>query len=182
MYFIEKYARSYILDIGCGTEHRTFPKWEEKNLDFYGFEKFQNVINASRYRERIILSDISNSNFPKTIPDELNNKISIAFLFGGVINGIIDQQKQEITWGNLKSLLEICSYVLIDTLSHFAWFNTAENGQLVQLFRFVPIQYFYSRKEIDNLNNKYGIEIIEEKTENIGSHERIHFLLKRKGN
>jgi trans-aconitate methyltransferase len=30
MYFIEKYAVKNILDIGCGTGHRTFPIWVEK--------------------------------------------------------------------------------------------------------------------------------------------------------
>ncbi|MCK9254946.1 MAG: hypothetical protein M0Q45_06500 [Bacteroidales bacterium] len=31
-YFIENYALNNILYIGCGTGHRTFPIWIEKNL------------------------------------------------------------------------------------------------------------------------------------------------------
>lgn len=181
-YFIDTYAKDIILDIGCGTGYRTFPVWFERKLNFYGFEKFQNLIDASEHHDKIILSDIGNVNFQKTIKDKLKGDISIAFLFGGVINGIIDRHAQERTWENFKFLLEKCDYLLIDTLTHFSWFNTEESGQVVELFHVVPPQYFYAKKEILDLNNKYGLEICKELTESIGHLKRTHYLITRKKN
>lgn len=179
-YFIDKYASSIIIDIGCGTGHRTFPEWTRRQLNFYGFEKFQNLIEDSRYRDKIILADIANVNFKDKINAILENKISIAFLLGGVINGIIEGQGQNNTWGNFTYLLDKCKYILIDTLTHFSWYNSADSGKKEQLFHLVPTQYFYSKKEIEILNNKYNIEICEERTENIGHLKRTHYLLRRK--
>lgn len=181
-YFIDKYAKDYILDIGCGTGHRTFPEWTRRKLDFNGFEKFQNLIDASQYKGKIMLSDIGNDNYQESLTVKLKENTSIAFLFGGVINGIINKREQETTWRNFKFILDKCKYILIDTLSHFSWYNTADNGQEEQLFHLVPTQYFYSKKEIENLNINYDIEICEELTENIGDIRRTHYLLTKKEN
>lgn len=183
MYFINEYAIKNILDIGCGTGHRTFPIWLEKKLIFYGIEKFQNLIANSQYKENILHTDISSKEFIKSVEklmNNKNNKFDIAFLFGGVINGIIDSKSQTITWMNFKFLLNKCDYILIDTLTHFPWFSTAEKGQEIQLFPLVPVQYFYSKKELDKLNNE--LEFCEERTENIGNLKRTHYLIRKKKN
>jgi hypothetical protein len=181
-FFINKYADNFILDIGCGTGHRTFPEWTKRQLNFYGCEKFQNLIDSSRYQENIIQADIGNENFKETVENILKNNISIAFLLGGVINGIIEKKNQNNTWGNFKFLLNKCDYILIDTLTHFSWYNSADFGKEEQLFDLVPTQYFYSKKEIEKLNDKYNMEICEELTENIGNLKRTHYLLRKNKN
>ncbi len=179
-YFIDRYAKKNILDIGCGTGRRTFPEWIKRNLNFYGIEKFENLINESKCKEKILQADISSNEFIERVEELLAEKFDIAFLFGGVINGIIDRNLQENTWKNFKFLLNKCDYILIDTLSHFDWFETAETGKEIQLFDLFPTQYFYSRIEIEKLNNEFEIEICEERTENIKDLERTHFLLRKK--
>lgn len=182
MYFIEKYAKTNILDIGCGTGHRTFPIWIEKSLNFYGIEKFQNLIDDSNYKEKILHSDIASIEFTDRVKELSTKQFDIAFLLGGVIIGIIDRNSQAQTWENFKLLLDICDYILIDTLTHFPWFSTAEIGQEVQLFHLVPTQYFYSMKELEKLNNEFGLKFCEERTENIGYLIRTHYLIKKKKN
>jgi SAM-dependent methyltransferase len=182
MYFIEKYAIKNILDIGCGTGHRTFPIWLEKKMNFYGIEKFQNLIADSQYKENILHTDISSKEFVKRVEELMTNKFDIAFLFGGVINGIIDRNLHTITWENFKFLLNKCEYILIDTLTHFPWFSTAEVGREFQLFQVVPVQYFYSKKELDKLNNELEFEFCEERTESIGNLKRTHYLIRKKKN
>lgn len=185
LYFINKYAKENILDIGCGTGHRTFQEWEKRDISFYGLEKFVNLINSSNYREKIIQFDIIDTSF-KELLDEIivlfNTKanISIAFLFGGVINGLIEFEKREKAWENFKYLSERCNFILIDTLTHFNWYKTNDTGQTEKLFNIVPIQYFYSKKELDRLIDKNNLMIVEEKSENLGNLIRSHYLLRKK--
>lgn len=61
--FIEKYAKTTVLDIGCGTGNRTFPAYHILKLKATGIEKFDNLINASEYKDRIVKLDIGNHNF-----------------------------------------------------------------------------------------------------------------------
>jgi hypothetical protein len=151
-------------------------------MNFYGIEKFQNLIDDSHYKENILHTDISSKEFIERVEELMTKKFDIAFLFGGVINGIIDRNLQIITWENFKFLLDKCDYILIDTLTHFPWFSTAEIGQEIQLFQVVPVQYFYSKKELDKLNNELEFEFCEERTENIGNLKRTHYLIRKKKN
>jgi hypothetical protein len=182
MYFIRQYAKTNILDIGCGTGHRTFPIWFKRKLNFYGIEKFQNLIDYSNYKEEIILSDISSKELTEIVNKLSTKQFDIAFLFGGVINGVFDSNLKTQTWENFKFLLDKCDFILIDTLTHFPWFSTAEIGQEIQLFSLVPTQYFYSKKELEKLNNEYGLEFCEERTENIGQLKRTHYLIRKMKN
>lgn len=179
-YFIDKYAKENILDVGCGTGHRTFPEWTRRNLIFYGLDKFQNLKDESTFSDKIILSDISGDNFQDTIKQIPIKTFNIAVLLGGVINGMFDRQIHEKTWGNFNLLLGKCDYILIDTLTHFNWYLTAEYGQEDQLYHKIPTQYFFSKNELERLNNRFGLEFFEEKTEKIESLERTHYLLKKK--
>ena len=187
-YFIEKYAKSKILDIGCGTGHRTFPEWIKRGFDFQGIEKFQNLIDSSKYKNHILSGDIADESFRDTL-DEIqkknNNSIEIAFLFGGVINGVFGESIFKL-WNNLEYLSNFSNYILIDNLSHFIFYDKNDRGQVIQLFDKAPPQYFYSKKEIIGFIEEKRMEIIDEKKEIIGKDEnsveivRNHFLLKKK--
>jgi len=178
MYFINTYGKSVILDIGCGTGHRTFPEWKRRGLDFYGIEKFNNLIVESEYRDRIIQADIGDPGFLDSIATIRN--IEIAYLFGGVINGFIATDIRENAWKNFRLLLDKCNYILIDTLTHFPWYHVYASGMEVQLFNNAPIQYFYSEQEIKKLNNMHELEVCEQINEQIGQLQRTHYLLKKK--
>ncbi len=154
----------------------------KKKLNFYGIEKFQNLIEDSRYKEKLVNTDISSKEFIERLEELMTKNFDIAFLLGGVINGIIDRNLQTKSWENFKFLLDKCDYILIDTLTHFPWFSTAEIGQEIQLFHLVPTQYFYSKKELEKLNNEFGLEICEERTENIENLKRTHYLIRKKKN
>lgn len=179
-YFIDKYAKETILDIGCGTGHRTFPEWERRNLHFYGIEKYQKLKEESKYSDKIILTDISDNEFEDNIQQISISDLNLAVLLGGVINGLIEKDGRENTWKNFCFLLNKCDYILFDTLTHFSWYNSAEIGQEIQLYHKMPSQYFFSKNELEQLHKKYEVDIFEERTEKIGNLERTHYLIKRK--
>jgi hypothetical protein len=183
LYFINQYAQSMNLDIGCGTGNRTFNQWIRKGVDFLGIEKYQKLIDASHSPEKVVLADVSEVSFSDALKpklDSLDKKPVNAFLFGGVINGILCRENQENTWKNFSFLFQYCEYILVDTLTHFPWFDDADTGRVEQVFPFVPPQYFYSSKEINRLNGLHNISIHEEITEHLpGGLSRAHYLLKR---
>lgn len=182
-YFINQYARSMVLDVGCGTGNRTFPFWINRNIDFIGVEKYQNLINASHSPEKVIMADFSDSSFQdhlKPILDSLEIKPDIVFLFGGVVNGILCKDQQHLAWSNFAFLLQYCSCILIDTLTHFPWFEDSDNGRVEQVYPSAPPQYFYSTREIERLNQLNNIQIVDERTEQLPyGISRTHYLLKR---
>lgn len=187
-YFIDQYAKKTILDIGCGTGHRTFPVWISKNFNFCGIEKFINLIDGSRHKASIINEDITSKKIENcfiNVFDKLRlnkvERIDVSFLFRGVINGFLDKETQENAWSNFSKLLNKCDFILIDTVSHFDWFRTQDYGYVLKLLDDTPPQYFYSEKEIILLNNKHSLEIHEIKTEYIDNHfKRTHYLLRKK--
>jgi SAM-dependent methyltransferase len=185
LYYFDNYVRNYILDIGCGTGHRTFPEWIKRNLKHKGVEKFPNLIEFSRYGHDIVQADISDKSFidklkeAKVIKDE-KERIDIAFLIGLVINGIFGPEGHEMLFNNIKELLLYCDYALIDTFTHFDWFETAEKGRGEKLIPSVPCQYFYSEQELTALINHSNLQIVETRTEPIMNYMRTHYLLRSK--
>jgi SAM-dependent methyltransferase len=180
-YFLETYAISTLLEIGCGTGHRTFPQYIRKGLDFFGVEKFQNLIDQSKYKKHLVLGKLEDPDFPKS-SFFAGKKFDIVCLFGGVIDAFIDEGCRLSAWSNLKAILQMnTDYFLVDTLSHFDWFKQEQNGRSLRLYPFLPLQYFYSEKEIQNLVKINGMRIAETRAESIGHLQRTHYLLSRAG-
>jgi hypothetical protein len=191
IYFINKYANENILDIGCGTGNRTFSEWLKRKINFHGVEKFDHLINASRYSDKIFKSDFTNIQFQKDLKEILFQmeleKVEISFLFGGVINSFIDENLRKIAFQNLECLSQISDYILVDTLSHFDWFSQIKIGKIIELApNHFPPQYFYSEQELYKLFESNNLKIVETKIENIPSVnrdlERTHYLLKNQFN
>ncbi len=178
-YFIDSYAKNSILDIGCGTGHRTFPYFEEKRIYYLGVEKFPHLIECSSYQDKILQADFAGDDFVE-LPALQNKNFDLCALFGGVSNGLIDNNIRQNAWKNIGILADsICNYILLDTLNHFNWFETAEKGQTLKLLNFLPPQYFYSKKEIENLISTNNLTIVETMEEPVGTYRRIHYLLKK---
>jgi len=188
LHFIEKYGNTTVLEVGCGTGHRTFPEHIKRKRNFAGVEKFERLIQASTYKQYIVQGDICSIGFPEVLDNErlltlLGEQYDITFFFGGVINGFVNESSRNIGWENIKLISERSRYILVDTLTHFDWYNISEVGRTDNLWPddIVPPQYFYSKTEIYALVDRSRLEIIEERSEDLGrAITRTHFLLKRK--
>ena len=181
-YFIEKYATSNCIDIGCGTGNRTFKEYERKGIDYIGIEQFEHLKEYSHFPTKIQLKDITSDNF--LIDGIGNQKFDIAFYFGGVINGFVSTNARLTGWENIEQVAKkYANYILFDTLSHFPWFRdeNKENGDVINLLPAAPPQYFYSLKELKTLFAKHQLEIVEKKEEPVYHFRRTHFLLKYVG-
>lgn len=179
-YFIMKYAETSVLDIGCGTANRTFPVYNKSNLKATGIEKFNNLINASNYKDQIVKLDLGD-------PDFLNHKtfksnFDLAVCLGGVINGFIDEELRLQAWKNLAGLLYNSSIdsLLVDTFANVSWYDTGEVGKTHRVAPIAPPQYMYSRKELLALFNELKLEVAEESIDSSCGVSIAYYLLKRK--
>lgn len=179
-YFIKKYAKTSVLDIGCGTANRTFPTFSKINLIATGIEKFDNLIDASNYKDQIVKLDVGD-------PDFLNhscfkNHFDLAVCFRGVINGFIDEELREQAWKNLAGLLynSCIDSLLVDTYTNVNWYETGDTGQIHFVIPVAPPQYMYSRKELLALFNELNLEVAEESKDSSSGVSIAYFLLKRK--
>ena len=120
-YFINTYAKSNCLDVGCGTGNRTFLYYENRQIDYIGVEKYDHLIEYSNNSTKILKKDITSNSFHL---DEIKNqKSDVAFYFGGVINGFISESARLHGWENIEEVAKKhANYILVDTLSHFPWF------------------------------------------------------------
>ncbi len=185
-HFANTYGNKTLLDIGCGTGHRTFPVWEKMKFSYAGMEKSLQLIDSSRYKKRIVQGDMSAPDFMSKVPDarmiigiDETVIIDLVVLLGGMMNAFLDESIRANAWQNLAELSKQSSYILLDTLTHFDWYPTDESGRIERLYEFVPPQYFYSKKELERLFETYRLTVIETREEPINHLIRTHFLLKR---
>ena len=178
-YFINTYAKSNCLDVGCGTGNRTFLYYENRQIDYIGVEKYDHLIEYSNNSTKILKKDITSNSFHL---DEIKNqKSDVAFYFGGVINGFVSESARLHGWENIEEVAKKhANYILVDTLSHFPWFcdEFEKLGKVTQLNPVFPPQFFYSQKGLKSLFVKHQLDIVEEKEEVIiGPVRRTHYLL-----
>lgn len=184
-YFLNKFIGKSILDIGCGTGHRTFPDYDALQIKYFGIEKSKRLIEHSNFNNKIIEGDICSENFSDCLNNDnlikaIGNAFDLAVLFGGVVNGFIAKDRRGVAWNNISNLLKNnCQYVLFDTLTHFDWYPVAPYGQIVRIFPSAPPQYFYSYPELLAIFDRHGIELVEKQSERIPNNwERTLFLIK----
>ncbi len=165
---INKINPNNLLDIGCGSGHRMFPFYEECNINYQGIEKFSEIIQQSRFRDRILSMDIGDINFIEEFNNN-NNKIEnidLIVLFG-VINGFIDLDLRIRAWKNISSLVTENNKLVVNTLINANgtiinenWYSASESGVIFSLPK-APPQYFYSEKELTKIFNDNGLSIKE---------------------
>lgn len=179
-YFIKKYAKTSVLDIGCGTANRTFPEYITLNRKATGIEKFDNLISASKYKDQIVKLDVGD-------PDFLNhtcfkNHYDLAVCLRGVINGFIDEELRLQAWTNLSGLLSssCVDYLLVDTYPIESSYKTGNIGECVVLNPVAPPQYMYSRKELLAIFEEHKLEVVEETNGSVHGVKLAYFLLKFK--
>ena len=178
-HFFDTYAKTSVLDIGCGTGNRTLAEFNRRNLKATGIEKFENVINSSNFKSQIIRLDIADTHFLEH-PCFLEH-YDIAVCVGGVICGFVDPEVRRQAWLNLSRLLisKCTDYLLVDTITNFTEFNTRQTGE-VKAFYSVPPQYFYSKAEMYDIFESNQLVVVEEITNVVSNIGITYFLLKFK--
>ncbi|MEO0074993.1 MAG: methyltransferase domain-containing protein [candidate division WOR-3 bacterium] len=172
---INKYKPKTLLDIGCGSGNRMFPFYREQKIKYKGIEKFSEVIEQSKYQNDIFCLDIGSENFIKDFRQLDKGNYEMVVLFG-VINAFIDENLRRNAWKNLNNLINKDNILVVNTLSHFDWFNRNDIGQIITLPQ-IPPQYFYSEKELKKIFQNNGFKIKEEYEDDYGFIKVRYYVL-----
>ena len=175
-YFIQKYAKSKVLDLGCGTGNRMGEYYYKNKIDWKGIDFCKHLIEASRYKENIQIADLSKEYFLSA-----EEKYNLSVCIGGVICGLLCEKRRDAFWKNIAKMLEMnCEYFLFDTVYWTFGFCGCKKGVTRKLFPFLPPQYFPSELELQQIFDDNNLEIVEKKLEVFNGINRIHYLIKKK--
>lgn len=153
-----------ILDVGCGTGHRMFDYYSSIGIKFKGVEKFQNLINDSRYSDLILQDDVLSTTFFNKYYNRIDIDYDLVVCFGGVVNGFLNETSRVFGWLNLIKLAKGKCPIVISILSNQEIFESSENGKSMQFDFNFPHQYLYSRREIfkilkdNNIKTKFVLQ------------------------
>lgn len=174
-YYILNHGRNGILDLGCGTGNRTLMYYRREGISFLGVEKFPEILVDSPFRERILVADIADENLYQIV-HESNFSYELVSGFGGLINAFIDPVLQKQAYRSLDNLMRKGEgkKLVLDTLKMNSFGQAS--GEIVQLYSFLPPQYFYSEQELNGIFSELNWQQAEVKVERISNFERLHYF------
>ena len=140
-----------------------------------GVEKFPEILVDSPFRERILVADVADENLYQIVHD---SKFSYELVsgFGGLINAFIEPSLQKRAFRSLDTLMRKGEgkKLVLDTLKMDSFGR--ENGEIVQLYSFLPPQYFYSERELKRIFSELNWREPEVRVERISNFERLHYF------
>ena len=154
--------KSMVFEIGCGTFHRTAPYYTKKQISFYGVEPLKNIVQRSDYRQHIVIDTFDRS-FLETYTKIQQNTYTAIILLGGIINGIHCPTLKDSFWSALRILARNSEVVILDTLTRPQFnFLKSKHGFQYSQQGVLPIQYSYSRKELQQIFTTYDFKVAVE--------------------
>ena len=162
--------KSVVLEIGCGTFHRTGPYYNKNGISFYGVEPLKNIVQRSDFHQHIFVETF-NLDFLQRYPKIQHKEFTAVILLGGMINGIHCPTLQDSFWKALRLLSRNCEVIIMDTLvrskDNFSY-HKSKQGFAYSHQGALPIQYYFSRNELQNLFDTYGFSVAVEGIDILG--------------
>lgn len=174
-FYILTHGKNGILDLGCGTGNRTLRFYEQEQIPYLGVEKFPEIVRDSPFKEKILVSDVADENLYQTVQNS-NFSYELVTCFGGVINALIEPVLRKTAFRSLDTLMKQGrgKKLVLDTLKLNSFGQ--EKGEVLQLYPFLPPQYFYSEWELKEIFTELNWPLPEEKIEKVSNFQRIHYF------
>ena len=174
-FYILNHGKSGILDLGCGTGNRTLRYYEMEGVPFLGVEKFPEILADSQYRDKILVGDVADENLHHVVKNS-NFSYELVTGFGGLINAFINPVLRESAFRSLDNLMRNGKgkKLVLDTLKLNSFGK--EKGEVVQLYSFLPPQYFYSEQELKSIFSELNWPEPNVKLERISNFQRLHYF------
>ena len=170
--------KSMVLEIGCGTFHRTGPYYTQNSITFFGIEPLQNIALRSDYREHIVVASFG-LDFLRRFPKILEKKFTAIVILGGMINGLHCPTLRDSFWKALGILSKNCEVIILDTLvrpKEKSLYRKSMQGGISSNKGTLPIQYYFTRKELQRIFELYGFTIAVEGIDILGVGTKIFAL------
>jgi len=171
-------SKSTVLEIGCGTFHRTGPYYTQKSITFFGIEPLQNIALRSDYKEHIVVASFD-MDFLRRFPKILDKQFTAIVILGGMINGLHCPTLRDSFWKALSILSKNCEVIILDTLVRpmgKALYRKSTHGFVSSHKGTLPIQYYFTRKELQKIFELYGLEVAIEGIDILGVGTKIFGL------
>ena len=165
-----------VFEIGCGTFHRTGPYFKKNQISFYGVDPLENVVRRSDYRQHIIVNTFD-IHFLEKYKKIRQQEYTAIVLLGGIINGIHCPTLRDSFWRALRILAMNSEVVILDTLTQPQFnFMKSKTGFAFSHEGALPIQYYYSRKELQQIFTTYDFDVAVEGIDIGGGNTRTFVL------
>jgi len=173
---IQKANSKKILDIGCGDGCRLFDYLNNNNIKFLGIEKFERLVENSRYRNNIIIKDFLEID----INDKQFQDIDTITIFGGSLNGIFDYENHIIAWKKISNILEEGGKIIFDHLLINGFKKNDEIGEINLMPNLTPPQFFLSEKQLKQIWKSLELKIMQTIDIDIPAPFKLRYYLLKK--
>jgi len=173
-------SKSTVLEIGCGTFHRTGPYYSQNSITFFGIEPLPNIALRSDYRDHIVVASFG-MDFLRRFPKILEKQFGAIVILGGMINGLHCPTLRDSFWKALSILSKNCEVIILDTLvrpkaKEKSLYRKSTKGFISSNKGTLPIQYYFTRKELQRIFELYGFTIVVEGIDILGIGTKIFAL------